>query len=114
MAEGHRRPPPCRGRDEISAQEKIESRRGGEGPCPVRGGWPGTREPVRERGLTHATAQSEPTPCPACSFNASRRNEKTFCTAWNVVTQRNTPQLSFLFCSNRNRTRSQGDLPDTA
>ena len=27
-----------------------------------------------------------PTPCPACFFNASRRNEETFCTAWNVVT----------------------------
>lgn len=52
-----------------------------------------------------------PTPCPACSFNASRRNEETFCTAWNVVTQRDTPQLSFLFCSNQSRSQSQGDLP---
>jgi hypothetical protein len=34
-----------------------------------------------------------PTPCPACSFNASRRNEETFCTDWNVVTQRNTSTL---------------------
>jgi hypothetical protein len=28
----------------------------------------------------------DPTPCPACLFNASRRNEETFCTAWNVAT----------------------------
>src|SRR6185437_12829178 len=28
----------------------------------------------------------DPRPCPACSCNASRRNEETFCTAWNVVT----------------------------
>jgi hypothetical protein len=28
----------------------------------------------------------DPTPCPACLFNASRRNEDTCCTAWNVVT----------------------------
>jgi hypothetical protein len=28
----------------------------------------------------------DPTLCPACLSNASRRNEETFCTAWNVAT----------------------------
>src|SRR5688572_19547749 len=50
----------------------------------------------------------DPRPCPACFCNASRRNEETFCTAWNVVTHAYSPQLSFLFCSKRSRNESQG------
>jgi len=49
----------------------------------------------------------DPTPCPACLFNASRRNEKTDYTAWNVVTHAYSPQLSFLFCSRESREESQ-------
>src|SRR5262245_47129678 len=63
MAKGHRRPPPSGARDRVPDEEKeIESRRGGEGPCPVRGGLPETREPARARVSKRATAQSEPYP----------------------------------------------------
>src|SRR5262249_14602741 len=68
MAEGPRRPPPCRGRGEISARKKIESRRGGGGPGRVGGGWPGPREPARERGLKHAPAHPDPSPLPRLLF----------------------------------------------
>src|SRR6516165_11971571 len=107
MAKGHRRPP-CRGRAEISAREKIESRRGGEGPCRVRGGWPGTREPARERGLKHATAQSEPDPLPRLLFQRqpAERGDLLHRLERRYTTQHT--QLSFLFCSNRNRLQSQG------
>jgi hypothetical protein len=53
----------------------------------------------------------DPSRAPTCSCNASRRNEETFCTAWNVVTHATHLKLSFLFCSKQNRSKSQdGDL----
>ena len=45
-------------------EKKKESRRGGEGPCPVRGGWPETREPARAREFARVNAQSGPSPLP--------------------------------------------------
>ena len=46
----------------------------------------------------------DPRPCPACFYNASRWNEETFCTAWNVVTHGTKLRISFLFCSSQSRT----------
>ena len=43
----------------------------------------------------------DPTPCPACLSNASRRNEETFCTAWNVATHATDLNSRSCFVLNR-------------
>jgi len=68
---------------------------GGAGRGRARCGGDGQRHGnlLERADLRAQMLNQDPTPCPACLFNASRRNEDTCCTAWNVVTHATTSTL---------------------
>ena len=60
-------------------EEKLKSRRDGEGPRPVRGVRPETREPARAHGSKRVAAQSGPSPWARLLFRQRQPAERGHC-----------------------------------
>jgi len=84
-------PPLARGgRDLRRGRKKADGAGRGRARC---GGIGQRHGNLLERANLRAQLlNQDPTPSPACLSNASRRNEDTCCTAWNVVTHATDPQ----------------------
>jgi hypothetical protein len=72
----------------VEGQGEKTAGGGGRGRDRARCGGNGQRHGnlLERANLGTQTLNQGPTPCPTCLFNASRRNEETDSTAWNVVT----------------------------
>jgi hypothetical protein len=103
-------PPAGRGRCECRETGMGRKGAGGAGRGRARCGGDGQRHGnlLERADLRAQMLNQDPTPCPACLFNASRRNEDTCCTAWNVVTHATDLNSRSYFVLRENRDWSQG------